>query len=160
MADHSYEIVVKLEGGGSGSGGGGSGGSSATKNTVQENTAHPFRDTVKFIGNSIAFKELSGLAKRSVSFYVTNIGLTTGNSESQQRAEFALNTLGTLGTVGISLATGNYVAAALIAVHTATNIYFNQKQIDLEQRIENESLALSRQRAGVAFNRSRMGGAE
>lgn len=158
MADHSYEIVVKLEGGGSG--GGGSGGSSATKNTVQENTAHPFRDTVKFIGNSIAFKELSGLAKQSVSFYVTNVGLTTGNSESQQRAEFMLNTAGTIASIGMSVAMGNYVGAALIAVHTATNIYFKQKQIDLEQRIENESLALSRQRAGVAFNRSRMGGAE
>jgi hypothetical protein len=156
MADHSYEIVVKLQGaGGGGSSGGGGGG-----NTAEENTANPFKETVNFIKNSIAFKEISGIAKRSASFVVTNIGLTTGNSDSQQEAEFALSALGTIGAVGLSIGTGNYIAAALIGLHTVTDIFFKQQQIDLEQRIESESLHLARQRAGAAFNRSRMGGAE
>lgn len=161
MADHSYEIVVKLKGADSGGGGGGGsgGGGSSKKNTAQENTASPFAEAIGFVRNSVVYKELTGIGKQAASFYVTNIGLTTGNSESQQQAQFNMSLLGGLGGAALAVATGNPLAVALMAVHATTSLYFNQKQIDLEQRIENESLALSRQRAGVAFNHSRMGGA-
>lgn len=159
MADHSYEIVVKLKGADGGGGGNGGGGASVNNNTALKNTASPFRDTVDYVRKSVVFKELTGIGKQAVSFYVTNIGLTTGNSESQQQAQFNMSVLGGLGGAALAVATGNPLAVALMGVHAATSIYFKQKQIDLEQRIENESLALSRQRAGVAFNHSRMGGA-
>ena len=153
MAEHSYEIVVKLKGSGGGSGG------SKKEQTEDKNTASPFRQTIDFVKNSVAVKEVSGIIKQSASFTVSNVGLTTGNTESQQQAQFAMNALGTTASVVGAVATGNYLALALMAINIGTSIYFNQKQIDLEQRIENESLALSRQRAGVAFNHSRMGGA-
>lgn len=158
MAEHSYEIVVKLKGSGGGSSGD-SGGATSTKNTVAENTAGPFKQTVDFVRKSVAFKELTGIGKQAVSFYVTNVGLTTGNTESQQQAQFNMNVIGGMANAGVAVATGNYIGLVLMGLHAATSIYFKQKQIDLEQRIENESLHLSRQRAGVAFNHSRMGGA-
>lgn len=158
MAEHSYEIIVKLEGGGSGGGDGGGGGGKAT--AADKNTASPFKKGLDFVRHNVVVKELTGLGKQAASFYVTNVGLTTGNTESQQQAQMMMNVAGGVVGAGIAIATGNYLGAALMAVHAATSIYFNQKQIDLEQRIESESLHLARQRAGVAFNRSRMGGAE
>jgi hypothetical protein len=158
MAEHTYEIVVNLKGGGGGSGGGSGGGGSS--NAAQKNTASPFKEALDFVRNSVVVKEITGIGKQAASFYVTNIGLTTGNSESQQQAAFNMKVISGVVGAGVALATGNYLGAALMGVHAATSLYFNQKQIDLEHRVENESLSLSRQRAGVAFNHSRMGGAE
>ena len=162
MADHSYEIVVKLKGadsGGSSGGGSGGGGASVNNNTALKNTASPFRDTADYVRKSVVFKKLTGIGKQAVSFYVSNVGLTTGNTESQQQAQFNMSVICGIANAGMALYMHNPLAIALMAVHATTSLYFNQKQIDLEQRIENESLSLSRQRAGVAFNHSRMGGA-
>ncbi len=90
-----------------------------------------------------------------MSFTVSNIGLTTGNTESQQWAEFAMSGLSMAGTALFSVITGNILPVALSIVNKGISIAFKQAQIDLEQSIENESLGISRQRAGIAFNHSR-----
>lgn len=156
MAEHSYEIVVKLEGYGGGGSGGGS--SSAKKNPADQITASPTSSISEFIKNAVAIKHVTNVAKKTTSFVVSNVGLTTGNSESQQQAEFLMNSMGTMVEAGISAAT-NPAALVSMVLSKAMQISFNRERIDLERRIETESLDLSRQRAGVAFNRSRMGGA-
>lgn len=152
MAEHSYEIVIKV---GKGTGSASAAKSDDAKSTAVADSASGFAD----VGKAIAFKSVKNIADQSLSFVASNVGLTTGNTEAQQRIQFAMQTTGELATFGAAIATGNYLAAALSVVNKITSIYFNAKQISLEQSIETESLKLSRERAGVAFNRSRLGGA-
>ena len=147
---HSYEIVVKLSPGS---------GSKKKKENTPVSTREKIAEGLKVVKNNIAFKEITGIAQQAASFTVSNIGLTTGNTESQQWAEFAMSGLSMAGTALFSVITGNILPFALSIVNKGISIAFKQAQINLEQNIENESLALSRQRAGVAFNQSRMGGA-
>lgn len=115
-------------------------------------------DTINFFKNNVVFKEVGNLASQSVSFYVTNIGLTTGNSESQARAQLALNVANKGALLAASIATGNIIGAGLLITNELISIGFRQSQIDLQQNIESTNLAVSRTRAGIAFNSSRTGG--
>lgn len=152
MAEHSYEIVVRL-------GNNAAGAAKTSEEKAQDMVAKPQDDSKpSMLGAAVAYKSIKGFADQTVSFTVSNIALTTGNSESQARAQFALNTANEAIMLGGAIATGNILAAALMAVNKITSIAFKQAQINLENNIERESLAISRQRAGVAFNRSRMNG--
>ncbi len=91
-----------------------------------------------------------------MSYNVSTVALTSGNSESQARMQFAINTANDSIMLGGAIASGNYLSAALSMLNKATSIVFGKERIELEQRIENESLSVSRQRAGIAFNRSRI----
>lgn len=115
-------------------------------------------EAISFFKNNVVFKEVGNLASQSVSFYVTNIGLTTGNSESQARAQLALNVANKGALLAASIATGNIIGAGLLITNELLSIGFRQSQIDLQQNIESTNLAVSRTRAGIAFNSSRTGG--
>lgn len=159
MADktnsHSYEITIKLE-------------SSEGNGTKKKQNGSPksfIAEAYSKLKNSspvvgIAFKESEAFVKRSIAYHISNVGLTTGNSESQERAQFMYSAGGSLLSIGVSAITGNWAGVVAASINNMMSVYFNQAQIDLRQSIENESLALSRQRAGIAFNSSRMKGAE
>jgi hypothetical protein len=152
VAEHSYEIVIKV-------GKGTLSSSSNSSDNAKDKAIASVDTALEDTGKAIAFKAVKSIADQTVSFMTSNVGLTTGNTEAQQRIEFGMNTAQQVGALGASLVAGNYLAAALMILNKVTSISFAQKQIDLEQSIETESLNLSRQRAGVAFNRSRLGGA-
>lgn len=100
-----------------------------------------------------------------------NIEIVTGNSELQQRVNFAFEVaqFGTAtyrnaqagavigSSLGLGATTGTIIGLALTAVNTAINIAFKQQQIDLQTRMENFQLDQTRSRFGTAYNRSRSG---
>ena len=156
MADktnsHSYEIVIKLNNG--------------ERKKTEKKSGNPLSFISEFhsemknapYGIGIAYKEGESFVKNAIAFNVSNVGLTTGNSESQERAQLHWNSTLKIASTALALGSGNYAAAAISIITEAVNICFKDAQIKLRQYIENESLALSRERAGIAFNRSRSAG--
>ena len=112
------------------------------------------------INDSIVARELTTIARQATSFAVSSVGLTTGNTVSQERIQFGMSAATKLAAYGTALATGNIVAASIMAINDTMNAVMRAAQIELNNRVERESLALSRDRAGIAFNQSRMGGAK
>lgn len=100
-----------------------------------------------------------------------NIQIVTGNTDLQQRVNFAMETVqfgvntyknvaagAIIGTqLGIGGLTGGILGLALTAVNTAINIGFEQQRLNLQERMENYQLEQSRSRFGSAYNRSRSG---
>ena len=139
-----YEIIVK----------GADQGKSKKTKIVENAISSPGKNKkiMDIASNMIVAKEIGAVVDRVASFVVSNVGLTTGSSESQERANLMYKGVKTL---GIAVATGNPAVIGTILVSEAVNTLFNQIQINLKQAVENESLTLSRQRAGIAFNHNR-----
>ena len=152
---HSYEIIIKLD---QSNGSGTSKKQNGNPKSFIAEAHSKLKNFSPIVG--IAFKEGEAFAKRAVAFQVSNVALTTGNTESQERAQFGWDMTGRVVSIGGAAVTGNWAGVVMSAINTMMSVYFNQAQIDLRQSIENESLALSRQRAGIAFNSSRLKGAE
>lgn len=114
----------------------------------------------KSINSAIVARELRSIAQQVVSYTVSNISLTTGNSISQERIQVAMGAGAKLAAYGTALATGNIGAAAIMAIGDTMNTILRADRIAKMAAVENESLALSRDRAGIAFNQSRMGAAK
>lgn len=149
MAEHSYEIVIKLDGEGSSV-------KKSSKKTAEDMVAKSSdENNNSLIGTAVAYKSLKNFTEQAISYNVSTLELTTGNSESQARMQFAINTVNDSIMLGGAIASGNYLSAALTVMNKITSIVFNQSKIDLKQSIENESLSVSRQRTGIAFNHSR-----
>ena len=91
---------------------------------------------------------------------MSTIGLTTGNMVSQQRIQTKLSVgLKAVAYIG-ALKTGNVIAASIMAINDLVSAVQQANTFRLNNRVESESLALSRERAGVAFNQSRLGAAK
>lgn len=112
------------------------------------------------IESSLAARELTSIARQATSFAVSTVGLTTGNTVSQERIQFGMSAATKVAAYGTAIATGNIPAAAIMAINDTINIAVRSAQIALQNQVERESLAFSRDRAGIAFNQSRMGGAK
>lgn len=155
MATTPHELTIRIiNANGNGGGGNGKASQSTTSGGKAVSTA---MDVIK---NSVIARELSSVARQAVSFSVSNISLTTGNNISQERIEFGMNAAGKLAAYGTALATGNFVAAGIMAINDTLTTVMNAERIRLANAVERESLSLSRDRAGIAFNQSRMGGAK
>ena len=156
MAATPHELTIRIinANGNGGSGGSGKAAESTTSGGKAISTA---MDVIK---NSVIARELTSVTRQAVSFAVSNISLTTGNNISQERIEFGMNAAGKLAAYGTALATGNVVAAGIMAINDTLTTVMNAERIRLANAVERESLSLSRDRAGIAFNNSRMGGAK
>ncbi len=100
-----------------------------------------------------------------------NIQVVTGNTDLQQRVNFAMETVqfgvntyknvaagAVIGTqLGIGGVAGGVIGLALTAINTAMNIAFEQQRLNLQERMENYQLTQSRSRFGSAYNRTREG---
>ena len=156
MATTPHELTIRIinANGNGGSGGSGKAAESTTSGGKAVSTA---MDVIK---NSVIAREITTIVRQASSFAVSTISLTTGNNVSQERIEFGMNAAGKLAAYGTALATGNVVAAGIMALNDTITTVMNAERIRLANSVERESLALSRDRAGVAFNYSRMGGAK
>lgn len=148
-----HELTIRVMNGGSGGGGGASSGDGSGKPKAEDSVW----DLMK---NSIAAREIKSVTRQAVSFAVSNVALTTGNSLSQERMEVAINTGAKGIAYGIALGKGNFALAAIMAVNDTVSAIMSATRLRLENQVERESLSLSRDRAGIAFNYSRMGGAK
>ena len=105
-------------------------------------------------------REIKSVSSQAVSFVVSNVGITTGNSISQERMQYALNAGTKLAAYGTAIVTGNLVAAGIMAASDVVALVEKTVRLELQNSVERESLALARERAGVAFNASRLGAAK
>ena len=91
-----------------------------------------------------------------------------GSSELSQRIQIGLDTAHSLysgvkygvalsSALGVSAAAGGAIGIALMVGQKLLDIAVRQNEINNKTRLENQELSILRGRAGIQFNRSRMG---
>lgn len=154
-SNHNYTITIKLNGETEQ----GSTSSSSTPGSPTKTLSAPAKTSVwKMLGQSTMVQTGKNFINQTISFKTSNVGLVTGNSASQERIDLIMNGGKFLLSAGAVVATGNPALILSFALAKSMDVAMRQRQIDLNYSIERESLNLSRQRAGIAFNRSRLTG--
>lgn len=161
MADnHTYEIIIRAE----------DGVTSAAAPTAPTNATPtaskapkpPERDFSKYI----VTKTLKPYAQQTLNYAVSNVGLTTGSTELQQKVELGQSAanmvidgytsikagIATAAGFGLSTGAGAAVALAIFAVGKAVDYSFKAARLNLEKAVEAERLAIARTRAGIVWN--------
>lgn len=111
--------------------------------------AKPFLSSTKqMIQNEVDTYYGSGELSQRISFGLSAVDTTVNTIK---------NGIGLSAVLGLGLAGGIGLSAALMAVQKGLEILVRQNEINNKQRLENEQLQILRGRAGVQFNRSRMG---
>jgi hypothetical protein len=120
--------------------------------------------TQSVITGTVIARELRSGAMQAFSHRNTIVGLTTGNTVSQERMSYAINAGGKLASYAIAaIAVNPAVAATMMLtdlISSGIGALIKADTLRTQAVSERESLALSRDRAGIAFNQSRMGGAK
>ena len=139
------------------------GGESSAKKTLSRSTSNgggKSSATEALISGSVVARELRSIGHQVVAYSISTVGLTTGNMVSQQRLQTAMGLGMKAIAYGTAIATGNAAAVAVMAISDTLSTVQSVNTFNLKNRVESESLALSRERAGVAFNQSRLGAAK
>lgn len=140
-----------------------SGGKLAKKTT--DKVAKAQKDLAKFVSAQTIRPFLQNV-KTAIT---QNIQTMTGNAQLQQRVNFAFEVVefgqglyqnaaaGAVigGALGLPSGVGAGIGIALSLVNTGLQIAFNQHQLNLEERMENNQLQQVRQRQGFYYNKSR-----
>lgn len=155
MEKNEYRLVIDINGdidaGGVSSGSNSEVGKQekALKNLVRYQVAQPFIQSTKQI-------------------IMNNVDTYLGSSELSQRIQIGIDTAHSLyssvvmgvnlGTaLGVGAVAGGAIGVALMVGHKLLDIAVRQNEIDNKTRLENQELSILRGRAGIQFNRSRMG---
>jgi hypothetical protein len=99
---------------------------------------------------------------------LNNVNTYYGSSELSQRIQVGLDTAHSLyssakygvalaSSLGLSAVAGGAIGVALMVGHKMLDIAVKQNEINNKTMLENEQLQILRGRAGIQFNRSRMG---
>ena len=161
MEKNEYHLIIDINdnvNGESTSGG-------AISNTKSDNSTDKFQKALTRLAKYEIAKPFLSSTKQMIQ---NNVDTYYGSGELSQRISFGLsavdttvntikNGIGLSAVLGLSMAGGIGVAAALMAVQKGLEILVRQNEILNKQRLENEQLQILRGRAGVQFNRSRMG---
>lgn len=135
------------------------------KETIKQNQA------LASLGKYVASQTVSvfiGNAKSSIS---QNIGLITGKSELQQRVNFGMGiaqeTVNTVknasagatiaSTLGVAGWVGAVVGVALSAISYGMNLNFKNRQLEIQEGLENRQINQTLSRYGAGYNKSRSG---
>lgn len=111
----------------------------------------------------VAVQQVMPYVNSAVNFGVSQIQMTTGSAELQQRAQIVTGMASTAISIGLGASVGGVPGAAISAALAAlqSSITFAQNSIILNQQkvLEGENLRLKSSRVGMTVNRSRSGGA-
>lgn len=111
----------------------------------------------------VAVQQVMPYVNSAVNFGVSQIQMTTGSAELQQRVQLVSGMASTAISIGLGAAVGGVPGAAISAALAAlqSSITFAQNSIILNQQkvLEGENLRLKSSRVGMTVNRSRSGGA-
>lgn len=161
----AYEININING----DVGGAKGVSKTSGQKEQEKLEKERAKAQKKLAGFVSSQAIQPFVNTIKSNVTSNIQIVTGNTDLQQRVNFAFeiaqfgqNTFqniqagGIIATgLGLSGLAGGAIGLALTAVNTGIQIYGNKKQIDLQERMENYQLQQTRERAGAMYNSSR-----
>ena len=126
---------------------------------------------MKSLGKYVASQTIQPFLQNVKTQVSQNIGLVTGNTDLQQRVNFGMEAVqfgvnayknAQAGAViGASLpigATGGAVIGlALTAINTMMTIEFNRMQLRIQEQFDNYQIQQTRDRQGIAYNKSRRG---
>lgn len=119
------------------------------KRLVKYEIARPFLNTTKqMIQNNVDTYYGSGELSQRINF-----GLSMGTTAYQT----AMQGMALSSVLGLTTGVGVLITSALTLMQKGLEIVARQNEINNKQRLENEQLQILRGRAGVQFNRSRMG---
>lgn len=127
----------------------------------------------KALGKYVAAQTIQPFIQNVKTAVSQNIGIVTGSTELQERINFGMEVVqfgvqtfqnaqagATLGaSLGIGSGAGALIGLSLTAITTMMQIDFNRLELKLKQQMEGYQLQQVRERAGAAYNKSRLGGA-
>lgn len=159
MADQPHQLTIKIIN---------KTGSNSNSNNGQtapasESGGKSTDTTQAVITGTMVAREIRSGVMQAVSHRNTTVSITTGNTVSQERMSYATNAAGKLASYGIAAIANPAMAAVMILtdlVSSGIGALMKADTLRTQSAQERESLALSRDRAGIAFNQSRMGGAK
>lgn len=122
----------------------------------------------KALQNLVRYQVAQPFIQATKQIILNDVNTYYGSSELSQRIQIGLDTAHSLyggavmgvnlaSALGISKVTGGIVGVALTVGHKLLDIAVKQNEINNKTRLENEQLQILRGRAGIQFNRSRMG---
>lgn len=130
---------------------------------VSQSKAENKADKGAVVAGLVAVQQVMPYVNSAVNFGVSQIHMTTGSAELQQRAQIVTGMASTAISIGLGAAVGGVPGAAISAALAAlqSSITFAQNSIVLNQQkvLEGENLRLKSSRVGMTVNRSRSGGA-
>ena len=130
---------------------------------VSQSKAENKADKGAVAAGLVAVQQVMPYVNSAVNFGVSQIQMTTGSAELQQRAQLVSGMASTAISIGLGAAVGGVPGAAISAALAAlqSSITFAQNSIILNQQkvLEGENLRLKSSRVGMTVNRSRSGGA-
>jgi hypothetical protein len=130
---------------------------------VSQSKAENKADKGAVVAGLVAVQQVMPYVNSAVNFGVSQIQMTTGSAELQQRAQIVTGMASTAISIGLGAAVGGVPGAAISAALAAlqSSITFAQNSIILNQQkvLEGENLRLKSSRVGMTVNRSRSGGA-
>ena len=130
---------------------------------VSQSKAENKADKGAVVAGLVAVQQIMPYVNTAVNFGVSQIQMTTGSAELQQRAQLVSGMASTAISIGLGAAVGGVPGAAISAALAAlqSSITFAQNSIVLNQQkvLEGENLRLKSSRVGMTVNRSRSGGA-
>lgn len=156
MEKNEYHLIIDING--DIGGGAISGGSSNTEVGKQE----------KALMNLVRYQVAQPFIQSTKQMIINNVDTYYGSSELSQRIQVGLDTAHSLysgakygvalsSALGIGAVAGGILGVALTVGHKMLDIVVKQNEINNKTRLENEQLQILRGRAGIQFNRSRMG---
>ena len=114
------------------------------------------------VAGLVAVQQVMPYVNNAVNFGVSQIQVTTGSAELQQRAQVVSGAVSTVASIGLSAAVGGVPGAAIAAALSALNFAITSIQrsyeINVQKNLEGENLRLKKSRVGMTVNRSRSGG--
>ncbi len=148
-------IIIKTEGGSKSP-------VSGSKKTDEEKYREKWNNSLeKGLKGLVSYSAISSTADNLITYEINQVELRTGAREMEQRMQtvynFGKKALNTTVALGIGLATGNFPLVAIGAVtsvfNSAISIAQKQRTIDTQQTVENVSINMQNERAGVQGRR-------
>ncbi len=148
-------IIIKTEGGSKSPVAG-------SKKTDEEKYREKWNNSLeKGLKGLVSYSAVSSTADNLITYEINQVELRTGAREMEQRMQtvynFGKKALNTTVALGIGLATGNFPLVAIGAVtsvfNSAISIAQKQRTIDTQQTVENVSINMQNERAGVQGRR-------
>lgn len=148
-------IIIKTEGGSKSP-------VSGSKKTDEEKYREKWNNSLeKGLKGLVSYSAASSTADNLITYEINQVELRTGAREMEQRMQtvynFGKKALNTTVALGIGLATGNFPLVAIGAVtsvfNSAISIAQKQRTIDTQQTVENVSINMQNERAGVQGRR-------
>ncbi len=102
---------------------------------------------------AVGYSLAKGAATQAVNSYVSQIGLTTGDYNKQQRVEDGMAAVSKIAAYGIALGTGHYEAAAAMLISDITSSVFEIRKQKREREIANYQAEQYAKRIGYSVGR-------